>query len=131
MALCIWQGSWRRGGRRGIDGDGRGISGGECGTNGERGLEGDARDAREDRSSSAAERGCKEDGEEPQERGGRSRECGRGSDLHKYIEFIEMSLGIAARRILAAYQPPRRFIPSATLLLAALCALTVVLSRIY
>lgn len=37
---------------------------------------------------------------------------GRGSDLHKYIEFIEMSLGIAARRILAAYQPPRRFIPS-------------------
>lgn len=38
---------------------------------------------------------------------------GRGSDLHKYIEFIEMSLGIAARRILAAYQPPRRFIPSA------------------
>lgn len=43
-------------------------------------------------------------------RGGRG---GRGSDLHKYIEFIEMSLGIAARRILAAYQPPRRFIPSA------------------
>lgn len=36
-------------------------------------------------------------------------EYGRGSDLHKYIEFIEMSLGIAARRILAAYQPPRRF----------------------
>lgn len=35
-----------------------------------------------------------------------------GSDLHKYIEFIEMSLGIAARRILAAYQPPRRFIRS-------------------
>jgi len=46
-------------------------------------------------------------------------EDGRGNgvegvpDLHKYIEFIEMSLGIAARRILAAYQPPRRFIPSA------------------
>lgn len=47
------------------------------------------------------------------ERGERERTvAGRGSDLHKYIEFIEMSLGIAARRILAAYQPPRRFIPS-------------------
>lgn len=47
------------------------------------------------------------------ERGERGRTvAGRGSDLHKYIEFIEMSLGIAARRILAAYQPPRRFIPS-------------------
>lgn len=34
-----------------------------------------------------------------------------GSDLHKYIEFIEMSLGIATRRILAAYQAPRRFQP--------------------
>lgn len=32
------------------------------------------------------------------------------SDLHKYIEFIEMSLGIATKRILAAYQPFRRYI---------------------
>ena len=38
----------------------------------------------------------------------KGRATGRGSVLHKYIEFIEMSLGIAARRILAAYQPPRR-----------------------
>jgi len=53
-------------------------------------------------------------GEGGREWGGRSPgRGGRGSDLHKYIEFIEMSLGIAARRILAAYQPPRRFIPSA------------------
>lgn len=66
---------------------------------------------------------------------------GRGSDLHKYIEFIEMSLGIAARRILAAYQPPRRFIPSAlaplsrsralSSLLAIAAVVVVVLSRIY
>lgn len=34
---------------------------------------------------------------------------GRGSDLHKYIEFIEMSLGIAAKRILAAYQTTPTF----------------------
>lgn len=76
------------------------------------------------------------------EGGGRSRGCGRGSDLHKYIEFIEMSLGIAARRILAAYQPPRRFIPSSILPSPAIAAdallcccsllpLVVVLSRIY
>lgn len=65
-----------------------------------------------------AERGWKEGGGAATgglEGGGRSRGSGRGSDLHKYIEFIEMSLGIAARRILAAYQPPRRFIPSSTL----------------
>lgn len=56
----------------------------------------------------------KEGGERGGGGGGRSPgRGGRGSDLHKYIEFIEMSLGIAARRILAAYQPPRRFIPSA------------------
>jgi len=56
----------------------------------------------------------KEGGERDGGDGGRSPgRGGRGSDLHKYIEFIEMSLGIAARRILAAYQPPRRFIPSA------------------
>lgn len=81
-------------------------------------------------------------GNDGKEGGGRSRGCGRGSDLHKYIEFIEMSLGIAARRILAAYQPPRRFIPSsilpspavaadALLCCCSLLPLVVVLSRIY
>lgn len=65
-----------------------------------------------------AERGWRGNDGKEGERGrtvARARGCGRGSDLHKYIEFIEMSLGIAARRILAAYQPPRRFIPSSTL----------------
>lgn len=64
-----------------------------------------------------AERGWRKRGRSP----GRG---GRGSDLHKYIEFIEMSLGIAARRILAAYQPPRRFIPSALAPLSRSRALT-------
>lgn len=90
----------------------------------------------------------KEGGERGGGGGGRSPgRGGRGSDLHKYIEFIEMSLGIAARRILAAYQPPRRFIPSALaatpvplsrphlelslLPVAVVVVVVVVLSRIY
>lgn len=101
---------------------------GPRGTRGrERGFAG--RDAREGRSSSPSprkeggKRGCREREEGTWDGGKRRRTVaragrtggkrrGRGSDLHKYIEFIEMSLGIAARRILAAYQPPRRFIPS-------------------